>query len=272
MSVSAPPSPIGAQNVRNAQDAAATLARAARAAGAMAMEWFHAGRRTRARVDYKHGGSPVTEADLAVDAFLAAELRAAFTYAGWLSEETADSAERLSREWVLIVDPIDGTRAFVAGDPRWAVSVALVRRGAPFAAALEAPALDQSFTALAGAGAFLNGARLSAADNVSRKVAGPKPLIEKLARRLDLETTPKTPSLAVRMAHVASGVFGAAVASPNAHDWDIAAADLILREAGARLAGLDGRRIVYNRDAIRHGALYAAPAHLHDALIAAARS
>lgn len=265
MLLSDPPSPA------DARDVLATLTQAARAAGEMAMGWFLEGRRTRARVDYKHGGSPVTEADLAVDAFLAAELRAAFPDAGWLSEETADSAERLSREWILVVDPIDGTRAFADGDPRWAVSVALIRGGAPYAAALECPALDQSFTALAGAGAFLNGARLSAADNVSRKIAGPKPLIEKLARRLDLEMAPKTPSLAVRMAQVASGVFAAGVASPNAHDWDIAAADLILREAGGRLAGLDGRQIVYNRDAIRHGALYAAPASLHDALIAAAR-
>ena len=264
---SASPSPTSAAP----EATLATLARIARAAGALAMGWFRAGARTSAHIDYKSGGSPVTEADLAVDSYLATHLRAAFPSAGWLSEETADSGDRLTREWSLIVDPIDGTRAFAEGDPRWAVSVALVRAGQPFAGVVEAPALNQSFTAFAGGGAYLNGARMDANAASSRTIAGPKPLIEPIARRLGLIAADKTPSLAVRFAHVASGAFCAGVASPNAHDWDIAAADLILREAGARLAGLDGAAIAYNRTAIRHGALYAAPAAAHDALLAAAR-
>lgn len=248
------------------------LAAVAREAGGRAMEWFRPGARTTAHIAYKDGGSPVTDADLAVDAFLARELAALFPEAGWLSEETADSRERLSRRLTLVVDPIDGTRGFAEGDARWAVSVALVRDGAPVLAVVEAPALQETYTAIAGGGAFLNGVRLEAAPARSRAIAGPRPLAGPLAHALGLELTAKTPSLAVRFAHVAADRFAAAVASPNAHDWDIAAADLLLRETGRRQSGLDGRPIVYNRPDIRHGALYAAGAEMHDRLLAHARA
>ena len=108
-------------------DAARTLDLVAAEAGELALRWFRLGGKTSARTEYKHGGSPVTEADLAVDAFLAERLRAHFPDAAWLSEETADSDERLARETVIVVDPIDGTRAFADGDARWSVSIALVQ-------------------------------------------------------------------------------------------------------------------------------------------------
>ncbi len=130
-------------------------------------------------VAYKPGDSPVTAADLAVDRQLAQILRAAFPQAGWLSEETEDDPDRLGRTQALVVDPIDGTRAFMSGDPIWAVSIALVERGEPIAGVVHAPALGETFAASKGRGATLNGAPIRAA-NLSTlqgaRVAGPRPL------------------------------------------------------------------------------------------------
>jgi myo-inositol-1(or 4)-monophosphatase len=129
---------------RSALAARDCLAAAAREAGALTLGFFRLGAATSAEVQSKFGGSPVTEADLAADALLKRRLREAFPEAGWLSEETADDPERLERRALLVIDPIDGTRAFVAGDPRWAVSVALVVAGRPVAAVVHAAAGDET--------------------------------------------------------------------------------------------------------------------------------
>ena len=155
-----PDVPLNADLDRNALAARDCLTAAAREAGALALGFFRLGAGTSAEVQSKFGGSPVTEADLAADALLKRRLREAFPDAGWLSEETADDAERLKRRVLLVVDPIDGTRAFVAGDPRWAVSAALVVDGRPVAGVVHAPALEETYAAARGAGATLTAARL----------------------------------------------------------------------------------------------------------------
>ncbi len=126
-------------------------------AGAIALDWFRAGEKTQARIDWKGGTSPVCEADFAVDNFLREGFGALLADAGWLSEETTDNPERMNRERVFIVDPIDGTRAFISGDPRWAVSAALVEGGRPVVAVLHMPAAGLTFEARVGEGATLNG-------------------------------------------------------------------------------------------------------------------
>jgi myo-inositol-1(or 4)-monophosphatase len=234
------------------------------------MKWFRPNRLTSAQIKYKDGGSPVTEADFAVDAFLKDALLKLLPEAGWLSEETADTKDRLDKRLAWIVDPIDGTRGFTDGDSRWAVSVALVEDGAPILGIVTAPALGVTWRAERGAGARLNAEPLAPAADAT-ELAGPRPMIEKMARALDLKIASKTPSLAYRFCAVAEGKFWGAVASPNAHDWDIAAADLILRESGAVLSGLDGRALTYNSSGIKHGALFAAPLSRHEALLKAAR-
>ena len=238
----------------------ALFAAAVREAGELTMAHFRNGARIAGRIEWKVGNSPVTEVDLAVDRLLQDRLSALLPEAGWLSEETADTPARLSRRLVLVVDPIDGTRAFMEGDPRFAISVALVLDGRPVAAVLDAPALDHIYTARLGQGAFLNGRRIAAGAGTGGqaiKLAGPKFLIDPVARDLDMVTQPKVPSLALRFAQVAAGDFDVAVASTNAHDWDIAAADLILTEAGARLRTLDDEEPVYNRAETKHGILVA---------------
>jgi myo-inositol-1(or 4)-monophosphatase len=239
------------------------LIEAAHEAGAVALKFYRRGEPTSARIDYKAGGSPVTEADLAVDAFLRARLGAAFADAGWLSEETEDDLGRLARASVLVVDPIDGTRGFLAGDPRWAVSIALVVAGRPVAGVVYAPALGETYAAALGHGATLNGAAIAVAARATldaARIAGPKPMLEQIARAAGISfvAQPKIPSLAYRMALVASGALDLALASEKSHDWDIAAVDLILAEAGGRLVEAAGRPLRYNRAQTRHGVLFGA--------------
>ncbi len=246
----------------NALAARDLLVSAAREAGALALEYFNPGARTSAKVVTKAGGSPVTDADLAADALLKRRLQAALPDAGWLSEETIDDFERLSRRSLIVVDPIDGTRAFVIGDPRWAVSVALVVDGRPVAGVVHAPALDETYTAARGGGATFNGAALvQAASWPPRAAAGPKLVIEAMASELgvSVEIIPRVPALAYRLCLAARGVVDFAVAAENSHDWDIAAADIVLEEAGARLIDASGERLRYNSRHVRRGALLAAP-------------
>ncbi len=246
-----------------------------RAAGDIALGFFEAGQQTSASIEYKAGNSPVTLADKRADDFLRQHLGALLPWAGWLSEETADSSARLSAERVFIVDPIDGTRAFISGDPRWAVSVALVERGVPVMAVLHAPALGETFTAVRGHGAWLNNAMIRSSPRAKLaggRIAGPKPFADRLHQHgLRFEPVPKIPSLALRFAEVAAGRLDAAFASTNSHEWDIAAADLILHEAGASLLDRDGAVLAYNRPSPQHGMLFAAPAALAGGFAALAR-
>jgi myo-inositol-1(or 4)-monophosphatase len=252
------------------------LAEVAREAGDIAMAWFRPGARTAAAISYKGGGSPVTEADFAVDRFLFEEMRRLAPQAGWLSEETADSDDRLSREDIIIVDPIDGTHAFTRGDERWAVSIALVEGGRPAAAVVHAPARGETFTAARGLGAFLNGERLAPPDRASLTgavVIAPRPLHERIAQLpQNISIAPRMPSLALRLVDIAAGRHDLVISSPNARDWDIAAADLILEEAGRGLAEVEGGPLTYNRRSSKRGMLVAAPKPLIEETRAIART
>ncbi len=249
---------------------------AARGAGTLALAYFRPGAVTSAEISHKAGGSPVTEADHLVDRFLRQRLETLVPEAGWLSEETEDTSARLSKDIVLVVDPIDGTRSFMRGHGAWAIAIALVEQGRPLIGVVHAPALGETYVAVRGAGARLNDNAIEVSKLVAlgatARVAAPVLLAERLREAgLQFALQPKIPSLALRIANVASGALDAGFASENAHDWDIAAADLILHEAGGRLASLDGCAIVYNRGDTRHGLLTAAPAQIHAEVNAAAR-
>jgi myo-inositol-1(or 4)-monophosphatase len=218
----------------------------------------------------KNESSPVSEVDIAVDRLLHERLAAETPDIGWLSEESNDDA-RAGARCVWVVDPIDGTRAYLAGRTDWAVSAALVADGRPVAAALYAPVTEEFFAAVAGEGATLNGQpiRATAGGHLADiRIAGPKRYLDRLAEIAPpFVATPRVHSLALRLARVAHGELDAALTSGHSHDWDLAAADLLVHEAGGTLTPFDGRTLAYNRPEPVHGALLAAGRERHRALI-----
>lgn len=251
---------------------AALLKEAVREAGQLAFSMF----RTELKNWTKGASSPVSEADIAVNDLLEARLRAATPDYGWLSEESADDEARLGRKLVWIVDPIDGTRNYLGGHDDWCVSVALVEDTSPLLAAAFAPASEQFFFAIRGQGTTLNEAPVRATSGSAldfARVAGPKPLVERLKPSLgEIKLHPRIGSLALRLCRVAQGALDAAFAGGNSHDWDLAAADLIVQEANGKMTELTGDRILYNRREVAHGVLVAAGRDRHASIVEHFRS
>jgi myo-inositol-1(or 4)-monophosphatase len=219
-----------------------------------AVEAGELAQRLRARgltTEYKLGGSPVTNADLAADALLTTRLREARPDYGWLSEETADDPSRCAARRLFVVDPIDGTRSFLRDRPWWVVSIAVVDGTRPTAGVVFAPQLGETYAATAGGGATLNGAPIHA--SAATAVAGcgmvgdPKMFAHPAWPQPwpDMRIKARN-STAYRMCLVAAGEFDATLAMAPKHDWDLAAADLIAIEAGAFVGDHLGRPFAYN--------------------------
>ncbi len=247
------------------------LAAAVKEAGQIALGFFRGPLRKWTKGE---GDSPVTEADIASNDLLHSRLMAPGD--GWLSEESENDPARLDARRVWVVDPIDGTRAFIAGREDWSISAALVVGGRPVVAALYAPVTDEMFLATAGGGAIRNEQPMRSSLGSSldgARVAGPKRVLDWAASRgSGIVAMPRVHSLALRLARVASSELDAAVAGGSGHDWDLAAADLLLHEAGGMLTALDGRPLIYNRPDPVHGTLIAAGRDRHAALVELVRS
>jgi myo-inositol-1(or 4)-monophosphatase len=243
------------------------LANAVREAGALALSLF----RTELKNWTKGASSPVSEADIAANDLLEKRLRSATPDYGWLSEESVDDSSRLGKRLLWIVDPIDGTRGYLAGKEDWCVSVALVENESPLLAAVFAPASDEFFFAARGRGATCNGMVLHATPGTGldfSRVAGPKPLVERLRKTADeIVLHPRIGSLALRLCRVADGRLDAAFAGGQSRDWDLAAADLIVHEADGNMTALSGEPILYNRPEVTHGVLVAAGRDRHAGII-----
>ena len=238
-----------------------------REAGGLALSLF----RTELRNWTKGASSPVSEADIAVNDLLERRLRAATPDYGWLSEESADDERRLAKRLVWIVDPIDGTRGYLAGREDWCVSVALVEGASPVLGAVFAPASDEFFFAARGQGATRNDIPLVTTSGTVldfARVAGPKPLVERLKSSPgDVALHPRIASLALRLCRVAQGSLDAAFAGGQSRDWDLAAANLIVQEANGMMTALSGDAILYNRREVAHGVLVAAGCDRHASIV-----
>ena len=222
----------------------------------------------------KPDGSEVTEADIRIDTLLKEKLTSARPSYGWLSEETPDSEERLTREMMWIADPIDGTRAFVKGGSEWCVGAALIARGRPVAAAVYRPMAEEFFKAVAGGGAHLNALRLTIADAASLEgahIAGNRKALAGLAGEGVVGEPGTNPPLLLRLAFVAAGRLDGAVSIGKRNDWDLAAGELLVIEAGGQVSDTSGSGYVYNRPEPWQQGLVAAGAKRHAAIINALR-
>jgi myo-inositol-1(or 4)-monophosphatase len=246
---------------------AALLSDAVREAGALALSLFG----TELKNWTKGASSPVSEADIRVNDLLESRLRTATPDYGWLSEESADDEARLDKNMVWIVDPIDGTRGYLAGREDWCVSVALVEQGSTVLAAVFAPATDEFFFAMRGHGTVLNAEPVFATSGTAldfSRGAGPKPLVERLSPQSDdIILHPRIGSLALRLCRVAQGSLDAAFAGGQSRDWDLAAANLIVHEANGSMTALSGDAIAYNRREVTHGVLVAAGRDRHARIV-----
>lgn len=245
----------------HADDLALMLEAAQRAAD-IAMSHF----RQDPEVWYKNEGrSPVSEADMAIDRMLREMLTGARPGYGWLSEEAEDTEHRLSHRTVFVVDPIDGTRAYVAGRPDWCVSIGLVENGRPVAGVLSAPARGEVWQARSGGGAYLNDKRLPVEQPTVRPEAKLRVAIPDVVERTmrpgattGFDRVAGGPSLALRLAAVADGALDGLYVRPRSSEWDLAAADAMLAETGHVLVDAAGARLRYNAPDPSRGLLIAA--------------
>ncbi|MBD2843279.1 3'(2'),5'-bisphosphate nucleotidase CysQ [Erythrobacter rubeus] len=215
----------------------------------------------------KTPGDPVSESDLEVDRFLRRELGALLPAAGWLSEESIDDKARMGSDLLWLVDPIDGTRDFVRGRKGWAISVALVSAGKPLIGMLIAPARDEEWCAVAGQGATLNDRPLVASTRT--EFSGARvPVDQLLSADTDLVAVEKPNSIALRIAMVADDRADLVATLRWGFEWDVAAATLIAREAGAEVSDAFGKPLAYNKhDPRDFGVLVCAPG-IHEAAVA----
>jgi myo-inositol-1(or 4)-monophosphatase len=201
----------------------------------------------------KSDHSPVTTADLAVDRLIHEAVTRHFPDDGWLSEERPDATERLTKKRVWILDPIDGTRAFIKNVPQFCISAALVENGSPLVGAVLNPSTDELFTAIRGRGVRLTGEN---GDFSGPPGAGGLPLVlvnpwELRHGRLDAlshqaECRP-VGSIAYALAHVAAGRAAAAVMLEGGNEWDVAAGMLLIEESGGTVTDAHGKGIRFNQ-------------------------
>lgn len=250
----------------------ALLTDAAREAGQIAMGYF----RRSPKVWEKPGEGPVTEADIAVNEALMARLRGARPAYGWLSEESPDTEERLDCEHLFLIDPIDGTSAFIADEASFSHSLAVAHRGAVTAAVVYLPALDRMYTAVAGGVALLNGDPIHCSGQEG--VEGASLLTPKanLDPSLWQGAPPRVerhfrPSVAFRLCLVAEGAFDGMLSLRQAWEWDIAAGALIAERAGALVTNRRGEPIAFNAEVPRSNGVVAAAPGVHAGIVARLR-
>jgi myo-inositol-1(or 4)-monophosphatase len=254
--------------MHNRSDDFDLLREAAQEAGRLALGYFGRSIAKQTKAD----GSTVTEADYAVDALLAKRLRKARPGYGWLSEESAEHNGRLRASRVWVVDPIDGTRAFIQGRDDWTVAAALVEDGAPALAVLVNPVRGETYEARTGCGAFLNGRPIRASDKAEfpgAKLLAPDSMLKSSRWRTPWPAIEQVwaNSILYRLALVASGEADATFAIKPKWEWDVAAGALLVSEAGGVMTGPEGEPLRFNSADARVSGFLASGPKLHQILL-----
>jgi len=245
---------------------------AARAAGRVVLAAFG----TEQPVTEKGPDQPLTPADLEADRLLKRLLLEERDGYGWLSEETADNPDRLGCSRVWIVDPIDGTRSFIAGRPEFAISIGLAEDGAAVLGVVHNPATGELCWAIRGAGAYRvldDGAMERLA--VRGWMPGETPVLA--ASRSEIARGELDPfrsrshllpvgSTAYKLVKIAAGEADGFLSRGPKSEWDVCAGDLLVREAGGRATDLAGRPLLYNRPNPFVAGILASSGPVHDVL------
>jgi myo-inositol-1(or 4)-monophosphatase len=229
-------------------DELAVATDAARAAGAIVREWYQ-GKYT---VRDKAHDSPVTEADLEANQCIHERIRHAFPQDGWLSEETRDSAERLGKARVWIVDPLDGTKEFINHIPEFCVCIGLVEHGVPVVGVEYNPVREEFFAAARGSGVTLNGAAvrvsrqgdLAAARLLASRSETDRGEWDEFKSELHVELTG---SVAYKLALIAAGRCDATFSLTPKNEWDVCAGAALVSEAGGRITDRFGTPLRFNQ-------------------------
>ncbi|PHR61664.1 MAG: inositol monophosphatase [Robiginitomaculum sp.] len=241
------------------------LVRAAREAGAIAAKYFQDG---TAKVWDKSENHPVTDADIAVNDYLLTVLMSARPDYGWLSEETKDDHSRTQAKRSFVIDPIDGTRAFIDGRPHFTICLAVIENGKSIAGVVYNPLKDEMYEAVLGGGARLNGDAI--APNVCAQIQDCTMVgYPRKFRRLgwpDMNVSIRN-SMAYRIVMVAAGKRDATVSFTPKSDWDLAAATLIAQEAGAMATDLEGDAFDYAQKSTSNNGVICASPTLHGLLL-----
>jgi myo-inositol-1(or 4)-monophosphatase len=247
---------------------------AAREAGAIVKRYYEKPIAELAKSDKGAGREEnwLTQADSESDDLLKARLLGAFPEYGWLSEETKDSPERLRKERVWIVDPLDGTREFTLRVPEFCVCVALVENGRPVVGVEYNPATDRLYSAALGAGTTMNGAaaHVSKTEHVA--------LAQVLASRSEDKRGEWDPfkeychvvltgSVAYKLAELSVGNGDATFTLTPKNEWDICAGTILVEEAGGQVTGLDGNPLVFNQPSPLRPGMIASNRVLHPGLV-----
>ena len=243
------------------------LEQAARKAGELALTYWGG---SFQHWDKPEDAGPVTEADLAVNDLLQDTLMGARPTYGWLSEETQDDAARLGKDRCFIIDPIDGTRSFMAGEKTWSHSIAVVEHGQVIAGVVYLPATNIMYRAARGHGAFVGGTRMNikCAENLentrilaNRAVMTSGHWLDGVAPNIDRH---HRPSLAYRMAAVAEGKFDGMITLRPTWEWDVAAGALMVKEAGGTVCDRTGHPVGFNNPTPQSKGLIATSVTLRD--------
>ena len=225
-----------------------TATTAAHEAGNIIHSFFH----SEYEVKMKGRGNPVTEADIAADNKLKEILTSEFPEYGWLSEETRDTPDRLTKNRVWVVDPIDGTKEFVEGIPNFVVSIGLVENGIPILGVIHNPINKDTYTATLGGGIFFNGeqtiiddktefSKISILNSRSETHKGLwEPYIPHFKKLIPIG------SIALKLAMVAANKADMVATVKPKNEWDICAGHCLINEAGGTLLTLEGEEITYN--------------------------
>ena len=215
------------------------------------------------KVKYKSENQPVTNADIEINNFLLDFFKEKTPNFGWLSEESLDDNSRFETDFFWCLDPIDGTRSYILGKPEYTISLALINNFKPIMGIIYNPTTNEFFHAEEDKGAFCNKTRIKVNsarnfDVCSLAISNSEINILKSHNFFNFKEVKKIGSIAYKIALVAKGKIDIAISLTKKNDWDLAAADLLIREANGKIMETNGKKIIYNTQNLNINSVMAA--------------